>query len=225
VEVTTTTGGSEMDADGYTVTVDGGTAQAIAAAGSMRSNELTPGAHVVHLGGVALNCTVAGDNPRTVEVQAGATATVAFAIDCSATTGGLQVTSSTTGASADPDGYVVTVDGTDQGALAASGSLNLAGITPGSHLVGLSGVAANCQVDGGNPRAVSVTAGAAADVAFAVICSAPPQSAGTLRIITVTSGPDLDARDMGLGRVELPTSHLSGGPRRKRIPDAIPVTH
>jgi Tol biopolymer transport system component len=109
------------------------------------------------------------------------------------TTGSIEITSSTTGVSPDPDGYTITLDGTDRGALDVSGGVTLEGLTEGSHTVGLSGVAANCQVQGENPRAVTVTAGASATAAFEVTCNAPPPVTGSIRITTSTTGPDPDA--------------------------------
>lgn len=80
--VTTATTGSALDPDGYTVTVDQGSPQPIAPSGTLTVPNLAPGNHTVGLSGVAANCAVGGDNPAAVAVAAGATATVAFAIDC-----------------------------------------------------------------------------------------------------------------------------------------------
>jgi len=82
IEVTTTTVGTELDPDGFTVAVDGGTGQAIAADGSLTLDGLDPGSHSVALGGVADNCVVGGDNPRAVTVAGGETATAAFTVTC-----------------------------------------------------------------------------------------------------------------------------------------------
>jgi hypothetical protein len=192
LEITTSTSGAEPDPDGYTVQVDAGATQTIGPSASIQSTDLSPGDHAVQLAGIAPNCGVAGDNPRTVSVAAGQTATVAFAVTCAATTGGLQVTATTTGPSPDVDGYSVTVDGTEHGTLGTSGAVNVDGLAPGDHVVGISGVAANCQVHGDNPRTVTITPGAAASAAFTVTCAAPPPSAGTLRVQTATNGADLD---------------------------------
>jgi probable HAF family extracellular repeat protein len=191
IEITTATSGPEPDADGYTVQIDAEPARSIGAAATLQSADLSPGDHTVHLGGVASNCTVA-DNPRTVSIPAGGTATVSFEVACSATTGGLEVASSTTGPSPDADGYSLTVDGADRGALGASGSIALEALPPGTHEIGLSGIAANCRVEGSNPQIVTITAGESVPVAFTITCTAPPASVGTLRIATSTTGPDPD---------------------------------
>jgi preprotein translocase subunit YajC len=193
VRVTTTTSGAEPDADGYTASLDGGAEQSIGASTNLAIEAVTPGTHTVELAGIAANCTVAGENPRTASVTAGETAEVAFAIDCSATIGSLVVSSSTTGPSPDPDGFAVNVDGVDRGFLTATGNLTIDGLVAGDHLIGLSGVAGNCQVQGNNPQTVTIVAAGSATTDFAIICTAPPANAGNLRITTATTGADLDA--------------------------------
>jgi hypothetical protein len=79
--VTTSTTGSNLDPDGYTVTVDGGPSQPIATNGSV-SFTGPAGDHQIALSGVAANCTVGGANPRTVNVPAGGTATTTFSVTC-----------------------------------------------------------------------------------------------------------------------------------------------
>jgi Tol biopolymer transport system component len=192
LEVTTATTGPEPDGDGYAVSVDGDAESQLGANASLQRDNLEAGDHSVQLTGMAANCTLAGENPRTVGIPAGETASVIFQLTCVATTGSLQITSVTTGPSPDPDGYAITLDGGDRGVLGVSGALTLDGITSGSHSVGLSGVAANCQVQGDNPRTATVTAGVSAAVAFAITCAEPPPGAGTLRITTSSTGPGQD---------------------------------
>jgi hypothetical protein len=81
---TTSTSGSGLDPDGYTVTVDGGASQAIGINGSVTFDNLTAGSHSVEITGVAANCSVSGPNPRTVSVPAGGTANTAFSVTCTA---------------------------------------------------------------------------------------------------------------------------------------------
>ena len=79
--VNTGTTGSNPDADGYTVTVDGTTSQAIATNGSATFT-VPAGANPVALSGVASNCSVSGANPGTVAVSAGGTGTATLAVTC-----------------------------------------------------------------------------------------------------------------------------------------------
>ena len=106
------------------------------------------------------------------------------------TTGDLNVTTSTTGSNLDPDGYTVTLDGTDSRSISNNGSVTYTGLSAGSHSVTLSGAAANCTVSGGTSRTVTVSAGATASTSFAVSCAAAPatQLAFTVQPSTVTAG-------------------------------------
>lgn len=194
IAITTTTTGPEPDPDGYAVSVNDGAEVGMGVNGTHQVNELPAGSYAVRLDGMATNCTVDGGNPRTVSVEAGTTATVQFNITCGPTTGSAMVTAATTGSSSDPDGYSVTLDGLDRGALAINGELTVAGLASGDHVVGLSGIAANCQAAGENPRAITVTAGSIVTAAFLLTCTTPPAASGAIRVTTTTSGasPDPD---------------------------------
>jgi TolB protein len=80
------------------------------------------------------------------------------------------VTTSTTGLSLDPDGYVAGLDGRTGRAVPATGTLLLEQVAPGSHQVALTEVAANCRIDGPNPVSVLVTAGETGEASFSVTC-------------------------------------------------------
>jgi hypothetical protein len=90
------------------------------------------------------------------------------------TTGTLNVTTATTGANLDPDGYTVTVDGSSSASITDNGSQSFTNLSSGSHSVSLSGVAANCSVSGGSSQSATVPAGGSITVAFQVSCVAPP---------------------------------------------------
>ena len=189
LNVTTTTTGANLDPDGYTVAVDGGNGTSIADNGSQSFSNLSSGSHNVTLSGVAANCTVSGGSSQIATVPAGGSATVAFQVSCAATTGTLNVTTTTTGANLDPDGYTVTVDGANGTSIADNGSQSFNNLSSGSHSVALSGVAANCTVTGGNSQTVTVPAGGSATLAFQVSCAA---TTGTIAVTTATTGANLD---------------------------------
>ena len=316
--VVTSTTGTALDPDGYTVTVDGTQAQAIATNGSVTFDGLVAGPHSVQLSGVADNCTVSGTNPEIVSVPAGDAAHTTFAVTCGAvritglgqvqdaatlpswwdefnfdvrsdltgklvynehwyqpdgtyatlivdpsdpdtkitgfsstssvcadptrgvefdgiareivnlldpqnvgslfafhavacdngasssgldffsfavpasdylhsglvtvgdvaksTTsvppGALTVSTSTTGADLDPDGYTVTVDGTQSQPIGDNASVTFPDVAAGDHSVGLSGIASNCSVSGANPQTVTVSSNSTASTTFEVSCRA-----------------------------------------------------
>ena len=187
--VTTNTTGSNLDPDGYTLTVDGGQGKAIGINNTVTISGLSPGDHSVQLNGVAQNCTVTS-NPRTVSITAGSTTTTTFTVICAATTGNLTVSNSTTGSNLDADGYTVTVSGpagTASKTMATNGDVSFANIPPGSYQVTLSGAAANCTVTSANPQTANVPSGGTATTSFTVSCAATTTT-GTLSVTTATTG-------------------------------------
>jgi hypothetical protein len=192
LSVTTTTAGVEVDPDGYTVSIDGGQAQPIGVNATIVLDQLSDGDHMLGLDGLAANCVATGENPRNVTVRSGATATVTYAVTCSASTGTIEVLATSSGSGSDPDGFAALLDGVDRGPVTAGVAASFSQLPPGAHTIGLTGLAANCQVVGDNPRGVAVSAGQTAQVPFAVTCTTPAQSSGTLQISTTTSGTDQD---------------------------------
>ena len=175
LQITASTTGSDLDPDGYAITVDGGARQTIAANGPLTVGSLPAGDHVIQLSGISPNCQVQGENPRTVTVTAGASASADFAIVCTGSSSGggsITVSTSTGGEDVDPDGYTLRLDGAERGPIGSTATVTLDQLAPGPHSVELAGVAANCQVEGDNPRSVTVTAGSAVPAAFTVNCAA-----------------------------------------------------
>jgi hypothetical protein len=173
--VGTNTTGVDLDPDGYTITVDGAS-QPAATNGSVTFTGLATGSHTVVLSGAAQNCTVSGANPQSGTVAAGGMTSVTFSLSCApigSGSGSVTVTTSTTGYNLDPDGYTVTIDGTNSQPIATNGNVTFTA-PAGANPVALSGVAANCTVSGANPQTVPVSAGGAATTTFAVTCGAPP---------------------------------------------------
>src|SRR5438093_1495534 len=179
IAVVNTTTGSDPDPNGYEVWVDDSYSQSPGANGVSYFNGLSQGDHKVSLIMVAANCLVTStagatddDNPRNVTISAAETATTNFDVGC-ASVGSLVVGTSTTGYNFDPDGYTVTIDGTNSQPIATNGSVTFTA-PAGANPVALSGVAANCTVSEANPQTVPVPAGGAATTTFTVACGAPP---------------------------------------------------
>ena len=83
VAVAANTTGQQLDLDGYTVALDGGSESALPSGGSVTLEAVPPGQHAVALGGIASNCAVSGTNPVTVAVQGDGIAAVTFQVSCS----------------------------------------------------------------------------------------------------------------------------------------------
>lgn len=196
VQVTAATSGADPDPDGYTITVDGTDRGTLAVSGTLTVEGLAAGDHLVGLSGVAGNCQVQGENPRTSSVTTGATAIAAFTVTCTAlppNSGSLQITTATGGSNPDPDGYTVALDGGTTQPIASNVTLTISGIAAGAHTVALGGVAPNCGVGGQNPITITVTTGQTASVDFTISCTVP----GTSRIAFISDQGDV--RDVYVG--------------------------
>jgi len=196
VQITTTTTGSDLDADGYEFSVDGGPSQTIAVSATATVPGLAAGTHTVVLSGVSANCTVAGGTSRDVTVTGGGTATVAFDVTCSPLppeVGSIRLTTNTTGSDLDANGYQFSIDGGQGQSIGSNATSTIGGVPAGAHTIQLSGVAGNCTVVNGSSQSVTVSPGVTAIVDFNVTCTAVPPSAGSIRITAATTGSDPDA--------------------------------
>ena len=167
IQVSVQTTGGDLDTDGYEVTV--GNQQRALGTNSGSSFSAPAGSVRVELLRIADNCVVAGENPRTVEVQEGKTFPIAFAVSCVAT--GLLITTRTTGADP-PGGYSVSVSGSIPVAIAINGSASITRLAAGDRTVLLTNTAENCAVTGDNPRMVTVVNRVVTTVTFDVACAA-----------------------------------------------------
>src|SRR5947208_8417786 len=104
--------GQDLDPDGYPVTVYGGQSRSLGI-NTSTTYALTAASHTVELSGIAANCTVSGQNPRTVTVPTSGTTTT-FSITCTALPpppADLTYTAATATQDLDPDGDTVTAHG------------------------------------------------------------------------------------------------------------------
>jgi CARDB protein len=170
LRIATATTGVEPDPDGYVISIDGQSPQPVAVQATLTIDLLPAGAHSVELAGLAPNCSVSGENPQTASVRVGTTASVAFAVVCRPTTGILEVVTATSGQPADPDGFVIMLDGAASDPIGPTATVTFPSIGTGLHTVELSGVAPNCQVTGDHPLGVAVDPGQTARVSFAINC-------------------------------------------------------
>lgn len=192
VRVTAATGGLDISVNGHSVSVDGVVVGRVGANASFQMTRLSPGSHAISLG-VASNCAITGNNPRSVAITAGSIEPVDFVVSCTATTGVIEVVAATTGVELDGDGYKVQIDNSPLYTLAINGTVRFSGMSAGSHSITVSGMSSNCSVAAANPRNVTVTTGGAVRdtvrTSFAVSCVA---TTGSIRIVAVTSGAELD---------------------------------
>ncbi|HKK46822.1 MAG TPA: IPT/TIG domain-containing protein [Balneolaceae bacterium] len=82
LKLTTTTSGSDKDADGYSFSVDGNSTQSVGNSETVVVSDLEKGSHDVELSGMADNCSVSGQNPRSISITAGDTTSTTFDVSC-----------------------------------------------------------------------------------------------------------------------------------------------
>lgn len=173
LEVIISSSGDGGDADGFSITVDGGVTEFYNGGGHVTLTGLTPGRHSLKLGGLSDNCTVLGANPRTVEVGADGEATVTFDLYCTRpTTGGLEITVVTRGEPADTNGYLLAVGEGGVRSIRSNAVETFRGMPAGEHLVMLKNMSPGCLLDGGNPQPAVVEIGETRPVSLAVNCGA-----------------------------------------------------
>jgi hypothetical protein len=189
IQVTVATTGSEVDPDGYTVLVDGDNGQPVGSDGSVTFSSIQAGTREVSLTGIAANCSVTGTHPRSVTVTAEETAQVTFDVVCTASSGDLTVSTTTTGDNIDADGFTFSVDGGTAQAIGVNESVTIQ-VDAGTRSVELSGLAANCTVSGENPRTVTVPQNGAVQTDFTIDCEA---IVGSVEVVTSTTGDNIDS--------------------------------
>lgn len=176
VTVNTTTTGDDIDADGYTISIDGAGATAVVANGSATVTSVAAGTRSVMLDGVADNCTAA-TNPVSVTVTASATATADFTVTCVASLGAVTVITNTiqNSPSTDTDGYQFTIaPDTLSVAIGEIDTVTVDSVATGDHLITLSDVEGNCATAADADTAtVTVAFGDTVSQSFEVTCDAP----------------------------------------------------
>jgi hypothetical protein len=164
------TTGMDLDPNGYVIVMRDRTRNIGVNSVVTLATDLGPGSYQLELTDIAPNCAVAGDNPRTVVVSAGAVDRITFAVACQAF-GTVEVTTVTTGQDVDPDGYILAdYDGWRGWAMGANDTLKIR-VYPGAYWLELTGIAPNCTVARGG-YLVEAASAATVRISFEVACVA-----------------------------------------------------
>jgi hypothetical protein len=164
---------SPFDPDGSALSVDGRPPRAVPDSGTMLLEDLVPGSHELELVDVDEPCEVTSENPLTVTVSAGEEEQASFTIVCD-NTASIGVATTTTGADIDPDGYLVSINGNEAPGIGVNDHVTYIVNEPGDYDVTLSGLAANCTIQGSATQSVTVAVKETAHLAFEVVCTAIP---------------------------------------------------
>lgn len=185
LRLVTSTTGSGLDPS-FDLVVDGIVTRSVGSNATTLVN-LAAGAHQVGLAGVALNCAVAGSNPRTATLPETDTTDVRFDVGC-VQPGTIRVVVAVSGPNPDPS-FQVSVDGGPPLTVPANSSVAI-DVAPGSRSVLLGDIASNCTVATPNPASVNVAQGTTVDVNFTVTCVPRPRTGADF--IISTTGSEID---------------------------------
>lgn len=169
IAVKATASGGDLDLDGYSVVVDDRRGRI--KNGEAQSFLVSSGVHLVSLGDVAANCSVSGDNPRSVSVDAGAILPVVFEVTCATT--GVAITVRTKGVDV-PVMYGIAVNDQPAPNVSSNGTVTVTRLTAGPATVTLK-LPGNCTVSGDPRLIVDVSWKSVTPVAFDVTCGPVPR--------------------------------------------------
>ena len=170
--------GDDIDATGYDLSVDQSEPVRVPATGDWSFSPMLPGAHTVRLADLAPNCEVAGPNPQSTLLSEGATGQVEFVVNCPRLLPGtLQVSLKVSLLFNSSPRFYVSIDGGPAIQLVVGGTVSIAPVAGGRHVVHLlkpSGCSFPffSKPPPGDPGTVStfVPSGGVANVAFTVGC-------------------------------------------------------
>ena len=186
LKVGVSTAGTPVNGTGYYLTIGDKPGGVIAHNDSITREGLSPGSYQILLSSLPLNCTVSGENPMTVDVRPGTVATASFAVSCRPAAI-VRVTTVTTGAELDRDGYTIKFGNNSSWLIPVAGISVLKVYAAGQTTLGLSGLAANCTADPGNPTAVTLVPDSTVPLAFRVDCG---PTKGTVKVSVSIGGVD-----------------------------------
>ena len=226
LRVSMTTSGTDIDNNGYFVTVDGLTqASHVEPNGSAMFYGLAVGTHNVVLGDVEANCVVATSALTVVIASTTDSIGTDVPVTCSAL-GAVQVTVATTGIDLDRSGYEILARGldvsTNRTQLVAPNDVTATLRLPaGRYAATLRGLAANCDSPDLSARQIEVVSAGTQTLEFAVVCEPATRLAFTA-MYSVNNADIYSMRSDGSGLTRLTDdlaedTHPAWSPDGKRI--------
>jgi hypothetical protein len=169
ISVSNLTYGDPIEADGYSLSVDGGPVHGLGVNGSVLLSELDPGPHQLELSGIAAHCAVNGVNPRTVQTVASITALSKFLVDCRVPgTGRIVVETFTYGGG--PEHYRIDLNIGRGGEIGRNDELTFAAVPAGPITLTLTTSTESCIVSDPNPRTLQLEVGTQVPSTFKIHC-------------------------------------------------------
>jgi TolB protein len=151
IRLTVSTTGEDLDPDGYTYSLDGGTPIRVAGSSTVLLANVAVGTRRLVFADVAGNCEALSPTTASVAVTGDATSEVSFEVACDVR---LTIRTNTTGS--DPDLFLILrLDGGAPSLVAANDAvIPLTGLSLGTHELTIRGVAPNCALSGSANRSI-----------------------------------------------------------------------
>lgn len=181
LSVSVVTTGEEISEKGYAVLVPPNRTVTLPANGTITISGVRVGAFSVGLNSIASNCEATGLTARATAIEFGKTTQVAFTVSCVAS-GRFQITTTTSGADLDDNGYAVQISRPLKGTISsvqlpANGTIEITGLGPGDYTLGLYGIANNCLPALPVLSPIRIASGNTTAAAFDITCAAAMQIA------------------------------------------------
>ncbi|MEX2179950.1 MAG: hypothetical protein WD801_14645 [Gemmatimonadaceae bacterium] len=173
IQVITT--GSDLDDDGYYLTLNSFFAGFAPTNGLTTIPGLPPGLYTIGLSDVADNCTASGS--QNMSITAGVLATVSFTVTCSPVAY-VKIVAATSGDDRDPDGYVVSTGASD--VRVPANAITHLRRAVGAVDYAILDLQPNCTLAGPSSGTATIAAGDTLVIDVAATCTSIPEStAGT----------------------------------------------
>ena len=199
-----TTGGYDLDRDGYLLEVDDGNPIRIPVNGTLVVSNLPVGEHRIRVSGLEPNCQVNGQIDRVITVVREAPARETLDVSCAAL-GRVTVAVTTQGDDLDFNGYRVSLSALSQAFLPVGANDTVAFtpfLVPAALSIELTDVASNCTISGPSMRSLTLPQDGRLTVAYHVDCVAAP---GSITVAVRSVGYALDPDGYGLALDNTPS--------------------
>ena len=168
--VSSMTFGDPIEADGYTLSLDGAEGRKLGPNGVVLFSDVEAGSHTLALAGMSAGCAVNGVNPRTVQTTAGHTAESQFLVSCSVP-GTARIVVQTFTYGVGPDHYRVDLDIGRSEPVGANDEITFPAVRAGPVTITLTGGSVQgCDIAGPNPRTLVLREGLQYPSVFKIHC-------------------------------------------------------
>ncbi len=174
LRLTIVTDGVDLDPDGYLVTLDNSRGIPVPTNGLELVESVAATNHILEISGIAENCAVRTGNPLEIWIEKDEVLDVQFVIECTPTTGAVELHVVTEGENLDPDGYTADLVADFQlfarQVTGVNGTVTFDRVPPGHYWLNLYDIAGNCLIQVPNPTNFDVSVGETTRIDYRFVC-------------------------------------------------------